>query len=139
MVRHEPVGQKGQLIDVFAGGKIMSHEDAKQRVRAVNDRRMVDSDLEASTNREILTRMLRNLFGLAQQEGDVSDMLRYLDAALTVSPDNLQERWNRAFWRYRTGDRLGAIEDVDWLIKHQPEGFGMDQVLEFRRLLQSTE
>jgi S1-C subfamily serine protease/regulator of sirC expression with transglutaminase-like and TPR domain len=139
VVRQESAEGEGRLIDVFANGERMSRRDADQRVRAAAGRRMVDSDLAASTHREILTRMVRNLFGLAQQEGNAESTLRYLDAALTISPDNLQERWNRAYWRYRTGNRVGAIEDIDWMIKHQPEGFGLDQVMEFRRLLQSEE
>ncbi len=51
----------------------------------------------------------------------------------------LRERGMRAGLRFQTGDRAGALQDVDWLLEHQPEGLDVEKVRQFRRLLTQPE
>jgi hypothetical protein len=66
-------------------------------------------------------------------------MLRYLNAIVAVDAEAVQERAMRMFLRYQTGDREGALQDVDWLLEHKPEGLDVERVREFRRVLTQPE
>jgi regulator of sirC expression with transglutaminase-like and TPR domain len=83
--------------------------------------------------------MLHNLLRVAEGEKDKDAMLRYLNAIVTVNPEAAVERGLRAGLRYQTGDRAGALQDVDWLLEHEPEGLDVKRVREFRRLLTQPE
>jgi serine protease Do len=84
-------------------------------------------------------RMLRNLLNLAKQERDGPAMLRYLDAVLVVDRDAGPERAVRAGLRYQSGDKAGALADVDWLLEHEPEGIDLERVRQLRRVLTRPE
>jgi regulator of sirC expression with transglutaminase-like and TPR domain len=83
--------------------------------------------------------MLHNLLGIARDEKDAAGMLRYVNAIVTVDPESAVERGLRAELRYRGGDRKGALQDVDWLLEHQPEGLDVEAVRAFRRVLTQPE
>ena len=99
----------------------------------------MESDLAATSKRVIVVRMLQNLLGIARQEGDGPGMLRYLDAILAIATDAAQERWMRALLRFQADDGPGALEDVDWLLKHEPEQMDLERVRELRHLLSQPE
>jgi regulator of sirC expression with transglutaminase-like and TPR domain len=94
-----------------------------------------DDFLAATPKRAIVSRMLHNLLNLARKEGDAVGGLRYLDAILVATPDASEERLMRAGGRWQTGDRNGALQDIDWLLAHQPDGVDLDRVRELRRLV----
>jgi regulator of sirC expression with transglutaminase-like and TPR domain len=139
MVRHVPAKGEEVLIDVYEGGKVMTRPDAEKRVRAQYDRPLQDEDLATVGKKAILVRMVHNLLGLAQADTDVVGALRYLDAVVTITPDAGRERWMRAVLRYNTRQRAGAMEDVDWLIEHHPDGIDQRRVRELRDRLSSDE
>lgn len=65
-------------------------------------------------------------------------MLRYLDAILTISPDSPEDRMYRAFFRYRSGMGPEALEDIAWLLEHEPEGINLDRVRELRQVIENS-
>jgi regulator of sirC expression with transglutaminase-like and TPR domain/S1-C subfamily serine protease len=139
VVRHIPAKGEAQLIDVFEGGQRLSREEASKKVRDITDRTLRDEDMAAVDKRAILVRMLQNLVSVAQREKDDESTMRYLNAILVVAPDAAQQRGLRALLRRKAGDREGALQDVDWLLEHQPEGLNVEALQEFRRLLTRPE
>ncbi len=137
VVRYVPAKGDAQLIDVFDGGKPMSRDEAARKVQSTAERTLEDGDLAPVGKRAILVRMLHNLIGLARGSRDTEGMLRYLDTLLTITPDAAEERGNRAVLRYQTGRRQEALEDVDWLLEHKPEGLDVKRLREFRHLIES--
>jgi regulator of sirC expression with transglutaminase-like and TPR domain len=139
VVRHIPAKGTPQLIDVYEGGKVLSQEDAKKRVRAYAERPAREADFAAVSKKAILIRMLYNLTDLARNDGDLKAVLRYLDTIVALAPDGANNRLMRASVRYQTGDRQGALVDLDWVLEHQPEGVDSERLREFRRLLTRPE
>jgi regulator of sirC expression with transglutaminase-like and TPR domain len=139
VVRHVTGKGEGQLIDVFEGGVAMSREDADKKVRGITGRPLQEEHLAPARKQAIIVRMLHNLMGIARNDEDAEAMLRYLDTILAIAPDRGEERWLRAAVRFQTDRRQGALEDVDWLLKHEPDGVDLDRVRELRKLLTRPE
>jgi serine protease Do len=139
VVRHVPGKGETQLIDVFEGGQLLTKEEAGKKVEEITGRPLRDEHLAAVNKRAIVVRMLHNLFNVAQSEKDKDGMMRYLSAILEVDPEAAEDRGMRAALRFQTGDRIGALVDVDWLLEHQPEGLDVEKVRQFRRLLTRPE
>jgi serine protease Do len=139
VVRHVPTKGEAQLIDVYEGGKRLSREEASEKVHDITDRPLRDEDLAAVDKRTIIVRMLHNLLNVAEREKDQEGMLRYLNAIIAIAPDAGRQRGLRAVLRHKAGDRDGALQDVDWLLEHLPEGLDVEALQEFRRLLTRPE
>ena len=135
VVRHEPPGEKPQLMDVFTG-KAMSREEADAKVKKITGRESTDKDFEPTTKKAIVVRMLHNLIRVAESERDAPSMLRYLDGIVTVDADAHEERWARAVFRFQAGQRTGSLEDCEYLLKHAPAELDLDRVRELRRILE---
>ena len=139
VVRHVPAKGDPVLIDVYEGGKPMTKEEAAKKVEETTGQSFKDEFLAATPKRAILSRMLHNLLSQARKENDAVGGLRYLDALLTVAPDAVEERLMRAGGRWQTGDRDGALEDIDCVLDHRPEGVDLERVRELRRLIEQPE
>jgi serine protease Do len=137
MVRHEPPGgMKHQLVDVYAGGKLVSKEEASKTVEKITGEPIKAEHLKAITKKGIILRMLRNLANVAQQEQDLDSMLNYLDTVVAVDPQAHDERWVRAVLRWKAGvQRDSALADLDWFLKENPDGVDLERVRELRRIL----
>ncbi len=138
VVRFVPGEGAPQLIDVFAGGVPMSREDAAAKVRAITGQPLVDDHLKPASRREIVSRMLRNLLGLAEAKGDRAAMLRYIEGLAAVDPQSIQHRGMRALLRYQNGRRTAAVADLDWIIDRQPPGLDLDQLRQMRARFQQA-
>jgi serine protease Do len=139
VVRHAPARGEPQLLDIFDGGRPLGPEEVRQRVEAVTGRPLREADQAGVSKQAILVRMLHNLLGVARDEGDLPGVRRYLDTIVAIAPDAGPERLLRAAVRSQTGDRQGALEDVEWLLDHRPAGTDVDRVLELQRLLTRPE
>jgi regulator of sirC expression with transglutaminase-like and TPR domain len=139
VVRHVPIKGEPQLIDVYEGGVLLSKDEAARKVQAITGRPLQDAHLAVAGKKAIIVRMLHNLMGIARNEEDSEGMLRYLDTILTIDAEEAQERWMRAVLRYQTGRKQAALQDIDWLQEHQPEGIDLGQVRELRRLLMQPD
>jgi regulator of sirC expression with transglutaminase-like and TPR domain len=138
-VRHEPAEGEPQLIDVYERAQFVPKAEAEKRVREAMQRPPIEADFAAAPKRAILVRMLHNLLNLAQRSQDGEGMLRYLDAIIAVSPDAGPERFVRARLLLFVGRRAEAIADADWLLEHRPEGVNLNEVDEFRRVLNKAQ
>lgn len=117
VVKHVVDDQDDQLVDVFERGKLLSRKEADAIVLMHARRMLRDSDLAASTDIEILTRVLNNLIGVAGRKNDGESMLRYCDAIVAINPENSQFMMMRAQLRGMTGRINLGLEDVEQLLK----------------------
>lgn len=138
VVRHEPKTGKKQLIDPFDGGKRLSRKEADEMVKSMTGRPLEDKFLATQSKRDILVRMLHNLFGLARNKQDVEPMLSYVDTIILIDPDAGLDRWFRAVLRFQTKRHEEALVDTAWLLKHEPEGVSLPQVAELHRILENS-
>lgn len=135
VVRHVPAKGKTRLIDVYEGGKPMTIAEAARKVRDATGEELRKEDLGSVSKKAILVRVLHNLRNLAKRDGDASAFLRCTDAILSVAPDAADERVTRAQVRLQSGDRQGALADLNWLLEHNPPGLDRERLLELRRIL----
>ncbi len=136
MVRFQPRGGREQIIDVFDGGKVLTRGAAVELIADSVDR-VGEEDFQPAKKREIITRMLRNLLGLAQRErsGGAGDALRYLNIIVALNPDSAPDRLNRARVQMQRGDNTAAKADLHWLLEHEPPGMDLDRLTELLRSL----
>jgi regulator of sirC expression with transglutaminase-like and TPR domain len=134
MVGFRPAGGSDQLIDVFNNGKLLTRSEAVEIV-AENVDAIDDDTFKPAKKREIVTRMLRNLLGIAQRSGSASDAVRYLDAIVALNSDSAPDRLNRARLQMQRGDSAAAKVDLQWLIEHEPPGIDMERLGELYRSL----
>jgi regulator of sirC expression with transglutaminase-like and TPR domain len=135
VVRHEPEGGASQIIDVF-DGKILTREQIEQKIKKLTGRTPKEKEFEAATKKGIVLRMLHNLIHVAEEEKDRAGLLRYLDGILAIDPDAHEERWARAVFRFQSGQKAGALEDCEHLIRHAPAEVDLERVQELKRVLQ---
>jgi regulator of sirC expression with transglutaminase-like and TPR domain len=139
VVRFIPAKGDAQLFDVYDGARPFSKAEADRLVQTYTERPPKEEDFAPVKKKAILIRMLHNLMESARTEGDLKASLRYLDTIVSIAPDKAPERLLRAAARFQSGNREGALEDVDWLLEHRPDGINEERVLEFRRLLMRPE
>lgn len=132
VVRHVPKEGESQLIDVFDGGKLLSRDDAGKKVRELTGEDITEVQLAPVSERQILTRMLGNLLGLAQQKSDKEAVLRYLEALLIIDPTLVRERGLRAILHFETGRREQAAQELNWFLESKPAGIDLEQIREMQ-------
>lgn len=132
VVRFRPVEGEPELIDVFAGGEVLSRDAAARKVLAITGRPLADEDLAASTNQAIVLRMLRNLIGLAEASGDRQAVLRYVEATVAADPEAIENRGIRAVLRFENGLVAAALADLDAILAAAPPGMDLDRVQQMR-------
>jgi regulator of sirC expression with transglutaminase-like and TPR domain len=123
-IYREPITNKKQnstkskefLIDSF-GGKIVSRQEARE-ITGVD---LKDEDFQPVSNRDIITRMLRNLIQSAEREQDLSARLRYIDAIIAIDENDRYTRAMRAMINYGESRFTEALFDIDFLIKANPD------------------
>ncbi|MBD37032.1 MAG: hypothetical protein CMI28_03020 [Opitutae bacterium] len=126
--KEDPPGEKSGkrksrelLIDSF-GGKIVSREEASRITGVTLD----EKDFEPVSNRDIITRMLRNLIQSAEREEDSVARLRYVDAIIAIDPNDRYTRAMRAMVHYGEGRFTDALIDIDFLIEKNPDAPELD-------------
>lgn len=139
VVQHQPKQGQPILIDVYESGKTLRRADAEATVKRITGEGLREEDLAPVTKKAILVRILHNLAGAAHEEEDLPALLRYMDAIVVIAPELSEERLRRAAVRYQTGDRPGAVEDLDWLLNNDPPGLNRDRVQQLRRILSREE
>jgi serine protease Do len=134
MVGFRPGNAPEQLIDVFDNGKQLSRSEAVELV-AENVDSIGEEDFRPARKREIITRMLRNLLGIAQRDGTATEILRYLDVIVELNPESAADRLNRARANIQRGDNAAAKTDIRWLLDHEPPGVDVERLGELYRSL----
>jgi serine protease Do len=139
VVQFVPAKGEGQLVDVFDGGRTLSKEDANRKVLDLTGDALEEKQLEPASKKAIVIRMLRNLMGIAGRDRDPDKTLHYLDAILAIDAETARERMMRAWLRFQTGQRKGALDDTDWLLEHHPAEVDIERIRELRRLIERQE
>ncbi len=124
-----------QLVDVFDRGSLMTLDAAKERVQSLSGRPWNDEYLAPYTGQQIIVRMLRNLLSVANGKEDPEAALRYVNSLLALEPDSATDRMFRAVLCYNTSRVEQGLEDVDWVLKREPEGIDLRRVEQLRGLL----
>jgi regulator of sirC expression with transglutaminase-like and TPR domain len=134
------VDKEGEIrfLDPFDGGTKLTEADAVVRSREITGHAPTSAQLQPTTKKAIVLRMLENLLGLANDDGETGRprMLGYLDAILAVAPDNLERRMMRTMVHYREGRFDDALSDIDYLLDHHREQLDEEKVLELRARLE---
>ncbi len=125
------------LVDVFEGGKVITRREAEDIAWSITRSFPNDMDFKRALPRDIVVRMLRNLVGIEMNERRPAEARSYIELILAVSPDESQERFQRALLRYQDEDLSGAKEDFDWLLQRRPPGLDYDRLQYFREQLES--
>jgi serine protease Do len=134
MVAFHPTAGRQHLIDVFDNGKLITRSDAVELIAEAVDK-VDEEDFRPATKKEIITRMLRNLLGVAQRSGTATDALRYLDAILAINPNSAGDRLARTRLQIQRGESAAAKVDLEWLIEHEPVGIDVERLTELYRSL----
>jgi regulator of sirC expression with transglutaminase-like and TPR domain len=135
LVRHVISSERQQLVDVFERGEHLSRKEAAEIVLLHAGRPLRESDLAAQETRQILSRVLNNLVGIAGRNEDAEAMLRYSEAIVAINPDEPDYRLMRAQLRGFTGRNQAAVEDVDWLLESGPGSLNRTALERLRRSL----
>jgi serine protease Do len=112
------------LVDVFDRGRLTTIEEAEGEL---NEFRPFEPEmLIPASKRDIVLRMIKNLLAVALDEDEKAPgAMPYLNMILAIAPNSTPERFARARLRQTSGDKVGATEDVRWLIDKSgelPEG-----------------
>jgi regulator of sirC expression with transglutaminase-like and TPR domain len=135
MVQYRPAKGPSMWIDVFDGGKEMTRKQLEKKVKDFSGETPRPEDFAPLTRRAILARLVLNLAVVAQKEGDGRSFVRYYDAIVLLLPEDVEVRLTRAAARYRTGDKRGALADIDWLLDSNLPGVNRQRLLELRAIL----
>jgi len=120
-----------QIIDVFDGGKFVTEEEAARLAGLVPALGESTDQYDISTKRQIIARMLTNLKGIAIEDHEPLDAIRYIDLLLAIDPENSSEHLSRALL-YAQADKPGlALPDLEWIFEKQPEGIDLERLREF--------
>lgn len=120
-----------RLFDVFDGGKQITRQEAETISWKTTGAFPPGAAFQPAGSRDILIRMLRNLIGVPMNEKRPEDARGHIELVLAISPDESQERFQRAILRYQSGDPKGAREDVEWLLDRRPPGLDYDRLGSF--------
>ena len=139
VVRYVPPEGEPQLLDVFHAGVPMSLTDAELLTIQVTGLPFRDDYLRSTSKQEVVIRILRNLFGIAQRGDDKEAMLRYLEAMVTIQPQDAARRGMRAILRHETGRRQAALEDLDWFLQQPPGAIDVERIRAIRSRFQQRD
>jgi regulator of sirC expression with transglutaminase-like and TPR domain len=112
----------GMYVDPFTGESDLTEADCEQRVKASSggrfefDRAM----LTPATNREILTRVLRNLAEIYRARGERPELIAALDRLLLLNPGSARLHRERARVLTQAGEYRRALRDISQVRRLRP-------------------
>jgi regulator of sirC expression with transglutaminase-like and TPR domain len=126
------------VLDPFAGGAPQSEDELRSRVKRVipdgvaddlpASELPLDQFLEPATNRQILTRVLRNLKAIYRETDKPERMLDVLNRMLLVTPDASAELRDRGFVYQRLECYRAALKDLSDYAEREPDAPDLDEV-----------
>ncbi|MEZ6045665.1 MAG: transglutaminase family protein [Planctomycetaceae bacterium] len=128
-----------QLVDPFERGKLLSRQDAELIVLAYSGQALEESLLVPQSAQQILTRMIRNLLQIAQEQENEERMLNYMHMVIALHPDSSRDRWARAILAYRTDRYAEALIDLDWLDEQSPPTMNPLVISQLRDAIQQKQ
>lgn len=124
----------GELVlDPFAGGKLLSEDDLRQRLaqfagEAAARTLPLEDFLEPATPRQILARLLRNLKGIYLEAGDLERALGVMHRLVILLPDAPEERRDRGRVYARLECPRAAVDDLGHYAAARPAAEDAAQV-----------
>lgn len=138
LVKHAPPDADERLIDVYNGGRYLTHTEADE-LGGSHAGVPVRSDLlRPATKREMLVRLVTNLQAFTERESGAAASLHYADILVALAADPRAEaaqRVDRARLLAQTGDTAGAAADLRWILESAPEGTDAERIAEMIRRL----
>lgn len=126
------------VLDPFSGGAPQSEEELRSRVKRVIPDGVaddlpaaelpLDQFLEPATNRQILSRVLRNLKGIYRESDKPERMLDVLNRMLLVTPDASAELRDRGYVYQRLECYRAAFKDLTDYTEREPDAPDLDEV-----------
>jgi regulator of sirC expression with transglutaminase-like and TPR domain len=126
------------VLDPFSGGAPQSEAELRSRVKRVIPDGVaddlpaaelpLDQFLERATNRQILTRVLRNLKAIYRKTDNPERLLDVLDRMLVVTPDASAELRDRGFVYQRLECYRAALKDLSSYAEREPDAPDLDEV-----------
>ncbi len=129
------------LVDVFAGGRLLSVADCRRMVRSIYGGRTLAAPhvLEAITARQVLQRMILTLKALAIEDGDEERRGRALELQLALFPWDLDGIRERGLLHERSERYAEAIPDLEAYVRHRPAAPDAHTVAEALRAARAHE
>ena len=126
------------VLDPFAGGAPQSEDELRSRVKRVIPDGVaddlpaaelpLDQFLEPATNRQILSRLLRNLKGIYRDSDKPERMLDVLNRMLVVTPDASAELRDRGYVYQKLECWRPALKDLTDYLEREPDAPDIDDV-----------
>ena len=126
------------VLDPFAGGAPQSEAELRERLQRVIPEGMsggvplselpLEKFLEPASNRQILSRLLRNLKGIYRDSDKPERMLEVLNRMLIVSPEASGELRERAYVYQRLECFRAALKDLSDYVEREPGAADLDDV-----------
>ena len=126
------------VLDPFAGGAPQSEDELRSRVKRVIPDGVaddlpaaelpLDQFLEPATNRQILSRVLRNLKGIYRDSDKPERMLDVLNRMLLLTPDASAELRDRGYTYQRLECYRAAPKDLSDYAEREPDAPDLDDV-----------
>ena len=127
------------VLDPFSGGSPQSEEDLRKRVKRVipdgvadelpASELPLDQFLEPASNRQILSRVLRNLKGIYHRETrNPQRLLDVLNRMLVVTPDASAELRDRGYVYQHLECYRAAFKDLTDYTEREPDAPDLDEV-----------
>jgi regulator of sirC expression with transglutaminase-like and TPR domain len=111
------------LVDPFAGGRILTPDEAQQRMREIFGDEVEWSEelLRPASNRHWLTRMLQNLLNIFGSSGAYADVAAMLEMEIVLWPEQLRLQRDLALVLARLGMAEPASQWLDNYLRNNPD------------------
>jgi regulator of sirC expression with transglutaminase-like and TPR domain len=126
------------VLDPFTSGAPLSEAELRERLQRVIPQGVADNVpvaelpmdqfLEPATNRQILSRLLRNLKGIYRETDKPERMLAVLNRMLVLSPGASAELRDRGLLYHRLECWRPALKDLTDYSEREPDAADLDEV-----------
>ena len=122
LVRHAEIDDL--FVDPFAGGILLSGDECRRMVEGFmpDGFQWSASLLAPVSNRQILSRMVRNLKAIYLDGEDYVRALEVSDFAIALEPDSIYNRRDRGIVHYQLGHSAEALDDLVYYLDLAPDG-----------------
>ncbi len=142
VVKHAPPGRDERLIDVFDGGRYLTHNEADELGSRFTGVPVRSELMSPATKREMIVRLLTNLQAFTEREDGPAASLRFADLLVAAAGEpraEASQRLDRARLHAQSGNTAAAREDLRWILDASPPGLDAEQIAEMIRRLAADE
>lgn len=120
------------FIDPFNGGRVLGQIECAELVSEMSGGgiQLQASHLQATTKKQILTRMLSNLFGIYSGSKDYARALRVIEHILIITPDSAAHIRDRGLLLLATGEHARAAEELKRYLDMEPSASDAETIRE---------